>query len=190
VPPEGLTPSEYFEAGLTLLAEKGPDGLTIAALCAQLEVTKGSFYHHFRDLAAFVDGLLAHWAEQHATRLIALSESMTDPAERIDLLRAIAVGLPHGAEAAIRAWSWSNDRVAAVQREVDASRLAHLTAAGIDTGLSDERAELMATISMATLIGMQQLERPPRPETMEAIFGAFENWILEPDGAPVNAARA
>jgi AcrR family transcriptional regulator len=184
VPPEGLSPDDYFEAGLTLLAEKGPDGLTIAALCTQLGVTKGSFYHHFRDLAAYVDGLLAHWAEQHATRLIALSESTTDPVERMDLLRAIAVGLPHGAEAAIRAWSWSNERVADVQRAVDAARLAHIAAAGVDAGLEEDRAHLMATISMATLIGMQQLERPTRTETMETIFGALERWVLEPQASP------
>lgn len=184
MPPEGLTPEEYFDAAFVILAERGSDALTIAALCTRLGVTKGSFYHHFKDFPAFVDALLAHWAAEHATRLIALSESLSDPVERMDLLRGIAVGLPHGTEAAIRAWSWSNERVAAVQRSVDAARLAHIAAAGVDVGLAEDRAALMATISMATLIGMQQLERPASAERMEEIFSALEGWVLEPDATP------
>ena len=61
MPPEGLSRSAYFDVALELLAEGGHDGLTIAALCARLGVTKGSFYHHFRDLCAFTDALLAYW---------------------------------------------------------------------------------------------------------------------------------
>ncbi len=79
MPPEGLSRSAYFEAGLELLAERGHGGLTIAALCERLGVTKGSFYHHFDDMAGYVRLLLGHWEDEHATRLIALSESVTDP---------------------------------------------------------------------------------------------------------------
>jgi AcrR family transcriptional regulator len=179
MPPEGLTPEAYYDAAFEVLAERGHDGLTIAALGQRLGVTKGSFYHHFRDFPAFVDALMAHWAAEHATRLIALSESLTDPLERMDLLAGIAVGLPHGAEAAIRAWSWSNERVATVQRQVDQARLAHLTSAGADLGLPDEQARVVATISLSVLIGMQQLVRPARPEAMQEVFGELERRMVE-----------
>jgi AcrR family transcriptional regulator len=180
MPPEGLRPADYCAAALDLLAERGPDGLTIAALCQRLGVTKGSFYHHFADLPGFVDTLMAYWAAEHATRLIALSESIVDARERFELLHGIAVGLPHDAEAAIRAWGWSDQRVAAVVRQVDQARLSHLTRAGIEAGLSPERAGLMATISMGVLIGLQQMERPARHDTMEAVFAALEQWVFEP----------
>jgi AcrR family transcriptional regulator len=180
MPPEGLRPSAYFAAAFELLSERGHNGLTIAALCQRLGVTKGSFYHHFRDFPAFVDALLAHWATEHATRLISLSESLSDPGERFELLQGIAIGLPHGAEAAIRAWSWSNMAVAAVQREVDQARLAHLTSAGVLAGLPEPRAQLMATLSMSTLVGLQQLERPIRADTLERVFSELRRWALEP----------
>jgi AcrR family transcriptional regulator len=170
VPPEGLSPVDYYDAAFGVLAERGPSGLTIAALCQRLGVTKGSFYHHFNDLPTFNQGLLEHWASEHATRLIALSESITDSAERFELLQGIAVGLPHDAEAAIRAWSWSDPMVADVVHRVDQARLAHLTAAGMDAGRPEDQARLLATISLATLIGMQQLERPTQRRTMEHIF--------------------
>ena len=180
MPPEGLNRSAYFDAAFELLAEHGSDGLTIAALCRQLGVTKGSFYHHFRDIAEFDDALLAHWASEHATRLIALSESVEDVYERFEVLHGIAIGLPHGAEAAIRAWSWSNPRVAAVQSDVDAARIRHLTEASVATGMEPERAALMATISVSVLIGIQQLVRPAQPEAIKRVFAELRSWVLTP----------
>jgi AcrR family transcriptional regulator len=174
VPPEGLSRIAYYEAGLELLAEGGHGGLTIAALCERLSVTKGSFYHHFGDMAEYVSLLLDHWEAEHATRLIALSESVTDPEERFDLLEGIAVGLPHGAEAAIRAWSWNSNVVAAAQERVDRARLRHLTEAGVGAGLEP------AKISLSVLVGMQLLERPARRQSMEEVFGQLRSWVLEP----------
>jgi AcrR family transcriptional regulator len=174
----GLSRTAYFMAAFDLLADEGPDGLTIAALCGRLGVTKGSFYHHFLDFSEFVQALLEYWAAEHATRLIALSESVTDPFQRFDLLKGIAVTLPHGTEAAIRAWSWSNQQVADVQRVVDEARLAHLTQAGVDAGLELERSRLMAKISLSVLVGMQQLERPAPTETMDEVFSELKYWTL------------
>ena len=178
MPPEGLTRSAYFDAAFEVLAEHGSDGLTIAALCRQLGVTKGSFYHHFRDTSEFINALLAHWASEHATRLIALSESVEDVHERFEVLQGIAIGLPHGAEAAIRAWSWSNPRVAAVQGQVDAARIRHLTEASIATGLEPERAALMAKISVSVLIGIQQLDRPAQADDIKEVFAELRQWVL------------
>jgi AcrR family transcriptional regulator len=177
----GLSRSAYFSAAFSLLEERGHNGLTVAALCQRLGVTKGSFYHHFRDFSAFVEALLEHWAAEHATRLIRLSESASDTAEQFEILRGIAVTLPHGAEAAIRAWSWSDDRVAATQRLVDDARLAHLTEACLGAGLPPSRARLMAKISLSVLIGMQQLERPAQSEAMGEVFSALKTWTLEAD---------
>jgi AcrR family transcriptional regulator len=183
VPPEGLSRSAYYEAGLELLAESGHGALTIAALCERLGVTKGSFYHHFADMAEYVGLLLDHWEAEHATRLIALSESVTDPEERFDLLQGIAVGLPHGAEAAIRAWSWNSRTVAAAQERVDRARLAHLTSAGVDAGLQPVRAKRMAKISLSVLVGMQLLERPARKKSMEDVFGELRHWVAAEEPA-------
>jgi AcrR family transcriptional regulator len=178
-----LSRDAYYEAGLDLLAEGGHGGLTIAALCERLGVTKGSFYHHFGDMAEYVALLLGHWEAEHATRLIALSASVTDPEERFDLLQGIAVGLPHGAEAAIRAWSWNSAVVAAAQQRVDQARLSHLTEAGVDAGLEPARARRMAKISLSVLIGMQLLERPARRASMDDVFAELRNWVVAEDSA-------
>jgi len=38
----------------------------------------------------------------------------------------------------------------------------------------------MATISMSALIGLQQLERPVRAETVESVFTELMHRVVEP----------
>jgi len=48
-----LTRRRWLEEGLALLEEAGAEALTIESLTSRLEVTKGSFYHHFTDYRTF-----------------------------------------------------------------------------------------------------------------------------------------
>jgi AcrR family transcriptional regulator len=175
---ENLNRASYFTAALDILACQGPSGLTIAALCTRLGVTKGSFYHHFRGRPDFVAALLDYWATEHAARLIRLSESVEDPVARSSLLTNMAVGLPHGAEAAIRGWSSHDPMVAAVQARVDKARERHLRHSCVAAGVPEPRAALLATIALGTLVGVQQLRHPPRPEFVRAVFEELERWVL------------
>ncbi|HEY3810928.1 MAG TPA: TetR/AcrR family transcriptional regulator [Acidimicrobiales bacterium] len=177
-PSENLSRASYFAAAMDVLAEEGASGVTIAALCARLQVTKGSFYYHFRGRSDFVAALLDYWATEHASRLIRISESVEDPIKRISVLKNIAVGLPHGAEAAIRAWSSQDPDVAAVQARVDQSRERHLHDSCLAAGVPDPRAATLATMSLSLLIGIQQLRRPAAPELVAAVFGELEQLVL------------
>lgn len=176
---ETLNRASYFAVALDILASEGPGSLTITELCARLGVTKGSFYHHFEGRPQFVAALLEYWATEHASRLIHLSESIDDPEERMAVLKQIAVSLPHDAEAAIRAWSSQDEHVAEVQAEVDRARLAHLRDSYVKAGIAADRAELLATIAMSVLAGMQQLVRPADPSVVRAIFDQLETWFAE-----------
>ena len=44
---ERLSVEDYYREAFDVLGESGSEGLTISALCERLQVTKGSFYHHF-----------------------------------------------------------------------------------------------------------------------------------------------
>ena len=48
---------EWLRAGEMLAIKQGRNGLTISALCTSLGVTKGSFYHHFKNIQEFTDDL-------------------------------------------------------------------------------------------------------------------------------------
>jgi AcrR family transcriptional regulator len=56
-----VDPEDYFHAALDILTDFGPESLTAARLCERLNVTKGSFYHHFQGMDDFVESL-AVWS--------------------------------------------------------------------------------------------------------------------------------
>lgn len=166
-----VTQEQYFAAALTRLAEQGSDGLTISSLCRQLGVTSGSFYHYFGSWSGFVDALLAHWEDDQTRRIVELAAATAHPMERLAFMGAQAATLPHEAEAAIRAWSRSDDRVRLVVRRVDTRRHAELRTILVDAQVGRARADELATMGMAVLVGMQQLQRPVDVGTLRLLFG-------------------
>jgi len=171
-----LTRDHYLAAGLHLLAEGGVGAVTIAALCERLGVTKGSFYHHFGDVSAFHEALLASW-EQGTYHAIEAARSVTDPHRRLSVLKELGVAAHHEAESAIRAWGRSYEPAQAVVRRVDAAREASLVESFKLAGIPASRARHLARIGLATLIGTQALERPVDRKRLLAVFDEYQQWL-------------
>lgn len=167
---ERLTPEDYLREALTVLAEQGPDALTIAAVCERLDVTKGSFYHHFGGLPGFVEQLLAHWEREQGRRLSAISKRERDPARRLAALPEFAVDLAHESESAFRAWGRSNPDVAEAVARVDKRRERFFADAIAAHGVERPRARLLARIALDLLIGIQQRDLPPEPRRVRQMF--------------------
>jgi AcrR family transcriptional regulator len=175
---ERLTAESYFNEALALLGQQGSQALTIAALCERLDVTKGSFYHHFGGMPAFVDELLAYWEREHSDRLIALSQAQTDTSLRITSLTELAVNLPHASESAIRAWGRSSPDVAAVVERVDEHRERHVVESLQALGLPPDRARILGRLAMDLLIGIQTREVPPSPDRARELLQEIERLVF------------
>jgi len=179
---ERLTPEDYFREALAVLGDFGSDALTIAVLCDRLEVTKGSFYHHFGGMPGFVTQLLEYWEREHSERLIKISRAQPDPTLRITTLTDMGVGLPHAPEAAIRAWARSSPEVAEVTVRVDRRRERHLTDAIAALGIDRPRARVLARIALNLLVGVQQREHPVDLRRLRQMFEELNKLIfLEAD---------
>src|SRR5258706_10637890 len=113
---------DYYRTALELLAESGVDALTMANLCNRLGVTTGSFYAHFGGIREFHTSFLEQWADGRVYALKEQVRNTTDPLERVDLLRRIAISLNHEAESAIRGWARTTPMAADYQPLVDAGR--------------------------------------------------------------------
>lgn len=184
-------PAQYFTTAMDLLADRGPAELKIGTLCAALGVTSGSFYHHFDGWSGFVRGLLEHWETEQTARIVALTQSATDdPVERLDVLKRLAVTLPHAAEAAIRSWAARDSDVALALRRIDAHRLAAL--ADVLAGAIPDRAVAarLASFGQSMLVGFQQIHHPPDPELLRGLLDDYHALVLghvdrRGDGHPV-----
>ncbi|MEZ5215767.1 MAG: TetR/AcrR family transcriptional regulator [Ilumatobacteraceae bacterium] len=169
---------DYFDTAIGLLANGGVATLTIAALCDGLEVTKGSFYHHFASMDGFARELLQYWEADGSARLVAALEGVDDPVERISVLKELGITTNHDAESAIRAWGRSYEPAAECQRRVDDGRQVLLRRAYLDVGIDEHRATVLAHVGVSILVGNQQMGHPVDADAVARDFDEYERWIL------------
>jgi AcrR family transcriptional regulator len=168
---------DYFRAALDLLADGGVDALTIANLCSRLGVTTGSFYAHFGGIREFHVAFLEQWEAGRVYQLQEQMDDTTEPLERIDLLRRLAVGVNHEAESAIRGWARTSPLVAEFQRRVDATREAVLVQAFLDIGIDKHEAQVLARIGLTILVGTQQIEEAVDRAQLDELLTEYQRWL-------------
>ena len=158
---------DWLELGLRQLVEHGRAGLTLERMCEAAGRTRGSFYHHFPDHAAFVAALLDGWRERQTEAVIAAVERAGT--ERLGSLHELASALDHALDTAVRRYAaaepLARDAVAAVDaRRIDF--LAELYAA--EHELPPARARRVAELEYALFVGMQVLWPERDPEEIVA----------------------
>lgn len=146
----------WFAAANELLAEQGYGGLKLAPLCKRLGVTTGSFYHSFDSWQDFTDALLDAWLQERTQQTVEVVSGTADPVERLLLLADAGSQLLHRTEAAIRVWSGVDERVGAIQRQVDEKRYEVVHAALLEI-VAPELAGRYATWALSTLVGFEVL---------------------------------
>ena len=152
-----VSKERYFETALDALARVGFKDLNIRLLCTTLGVTSGSFYHHFGNWKGFVDALFAHWEHRQERILRDLAFGQRGPADDIEALRKLTLGLPQAAEGAIRAWGMNDRSVREVQHRVDHARQKTVEKAILRIVGDAKSARVVTSVGMAMLVGYQQL---------------------------------
>lgn len=169
----------YFETGLDVLSDLGYGGLKLAEVCHRLGVTTGSFYHYFTNWPTYTKELVAHWVQDRTVLVIEAVRGETDPGRRIDTLIETALGLPHGAEAAIRVWSSLDPDVHAAQAMVDRQRFNIMYESALEILQNVRQAQVFAGWSVYILVGYEQAALPPDPTALrwisEQVRSALDN---------------
>ena len=157
-----LTVDDWVQAGFAILAEEGIKALKIDRLCRRLDVTKGSFYWHFTDIAAYRAALVQAWGElrdddrRHFGELAALA-----PRERLAEMMSSLVSTRHWTlERAMREWARTDAAAAASVRAADQRVLAAVRQAFLDYGFDHDDADLRANATFAAGIGFLHLAGP------------------------------
>ncbi|MFJ3923447.1 TetR/AcrR family transcriptional regulator [Streptomyces sp. NPDC090022] len=157
---------DWLETGFAVLRQDGARALTVERLCSELDLTKGSFYHHFKGIAGFRTDLLAHFEAEHTSRFIAEAEKAGASArQRLQHLRDLVLDDKSGSdevEIAIRSWALQDPEVHALQERVDRSRIDYLRTLWHELGGPEAEVEPMAKLLYLVLVGAQQVV-PPIP---------------------------
>jgi AcrR family transcriptional regulator len=152
--PPTLTPrTVWIDAGLKALAGGGPDAVRIEPLARSLGVTRGGFYGHFEDRAAFLEAMLDTWEAAATDDVLEQVERRGgDPRTKIRRAGALTFSetlLP--IELAIRDWSRRDPAVAERLRRVDNRRMEYLRslfAAFCDDAEVEARSVLAFTLAI------------------------------------------
>jgi len=150
----------WVQAAIAAFRRGGRGAVRIDALAKAADITRGSFYHHFRDRAELLDAVLNSW-EQETREIIREARREDSPAERLGAFfrRAQETADEHPPDVEILAWAREDQRVAALARKVERRRLTfirkELESAGLDRVEARRRAEFayLATQGWVSQVG-------------------------------------
>lgn len=149
-----LKKADWLRLGHRTLAREGPAALKVAYLAAELGISRGSFYWHFRDAADFKSQLLSYWRARNTDRVIRdLDARNAEPDRLNDLLRRALGAKRDRLEEAVRRWAAEDADVARVVAANDARRIAHITKLLTESGVPSARARGRATILYWAYLG-------------------------------------
>jgi AcrR family transcriptional regulator len=158
-----LTAQDWIDFALRTLAREGCDALKADLLARRLGVSRGSFYWHFADLAAFHARLIEHWKQKATEAIIADIEHYGSREERLEALLRHAFGDGAALEVRMRAWADNNAEAARAVGDIDRRRRGYieqmLVEGGVEQPQAATRAQLLywsylgATLSRSRLAG-------------------------------------
>jgi AcrR family transcriptional regulator len=144
----------WIEAALDVLGEEGIDGVRVEAIARKLQITKGSFYHHFEDRDALHEAMLERWRQRLVVRVIEHLEAIGDPDERFHQLMHAPYELARAdrdLDLAVMLWARRDGRAAAALDGADRIRTEFIARALVACGVDPQEAPARACLALAFL---------------------------------------
>ncbi|WP_349636729.1 TetR/AcrR family transcriptional regulator [Tardiphaga sp. P9-11] len=155
-----LTRSAWLDHGLRILARQGADALKVGALATGLNVSRGSFYWHFKDISEFRLQLLQRWQERTTDQVIEGIDASVAGAARLTHLMKLAFNEDRSLDRAIRAMASTDADVAKMVASVDARRVGYMAKWLIEAGVESQRALPRAEFLYWAYIGQSAVMDP------------------------------
>ncbi|MDJ0753965.1 MAG: TetR/AcrR family transcriptional regulator [Ardenticatenaceae bacterium] len=180
------TKHDWLIAGVQILTRYGAQELTVEALCSEMDLTKGSFYHHFRGIDDYFDRFLIYFEQEGTLQIIDRVNQEKTPQARIRKLIEIGTSYPPQLAVAMRAWAQQDDLVRRVFEKIDQQRLAYVTELWRPLVDSEEEAQTMADIFYSLLIGGEHMLPPLGQERHRAAYHFMFAAFLPGNGALID----
>ena len=161
-----LTRSDWIDQGLRTLASGGAGALKVGPMAEKLKVSRGSFYWHFADIAAFKAALLQSWQERMTDQVIRDVAGKDGP-DRLKFLLQRGFAAKSRLDRAIRTWATEDKGVAALVAAVDAERIDYIAKLLVAAGVARKRALARATFLYWAYLG-QAIVMDPRHAAIPA----------------------
>lgn len=152
-----LTRQDWIDAARQVLIAEGIERVKVEPLAAHLNVSRGSFYWHFKDHKELLDALVTGWLQTALEPMRAVvREKHLSAVERFNkFMRVWVQGEPFLPiyDLAIRRWAQVSKEVAKVVKKTDNDRIALLTEIFRDMGHDADEAFIRARIAYFHQVG-------------------------------------
>lgn len=176
-----LTPADWEQEALALIAEKGIAALRVEPLARRLGITKGSFYWHFPGRDELLAKALARWEQQDRQHLRLSLSAGSAPADRLAdfVWRTSRQTLTHRIYVALCATP-DHPCIRPVLRRVTERRIKYLAGALEELGLAGTDARHRANLMYSSYVGYLQLQAQGLvPDKDEPDFDAYVQHVIE-----------
>jgi len=182
-----LSRADWLRAACRILIGEGVEAVRITRLTEELNISRGSFYWHFKNRQDLLDNLVAHWREKNTTAIeqavaelseldlgiLSLFEAWTDPA-----------AFDPGLDFALRDWARRDAALQAEVLEADRKRVAAVEAFYRRCNYPQPEAFIRARVIYFAQIGYFTLvsEEPmaQRMAYLESYYRSFTGRELDP----------
>lgn len=151
----------WVETAARALVEEGVAGVKVDRLAQRLGVTRGGFYHNFRDRDELLGRLITYWEE--TCQFLPPEPPGATPAEAVGWIDRMIQrlvdeeGYQHEFDMAVREWGRTDQRAAWAVERSDRLRLATLKSAFEALGYGDDEAAIRARVFYYHQIGYYAL---------------------------------
>ena len=169
---------DWLNAAFRAAVEHGFDGVRVLTLAQTLQVTRGSFYWHFKDHATLIDALVERWRARELEAHERLEQAGSDdPAKALEIL--LDQALAHGGkdldnmhfELALRALCRRDTQVAGLMRSMDDLRIALFKRKFMRLVQDERTAAELATLFYLSVVGsFHALIQPQMPSSSKQFF--------------------
>lgn len=148
---------KWIVKALESLKEVGHYNLSINEIGQSLNLSRGSFYHHFKNTSEFYEEVLSYWLNLGTEKIWEMASNNENLSE-IKRLHQFAWNLDHLLDLEIRAWALHNPKVKAYLTQADQNRIKYMQsvyASFYNLPQDDTKIISMTEISYISFLGAQ-----------------------------------
>lgn len=176
-----LRRDDWSAAAIELLASDGVAGISIGRLATRLGVTRGSFYHHFRDREDLLRTMLEFWEEQSTisirdeVRALELDPKTT----LLVLMKTIRNRGASAFDVSFRAWAVHDPMAREVVEETDQIRLDYIRSLFLGIGFEELDAENRARLFLYYEIADPAVYAEQSPELRDQLIEHRHRFLTQ-----------
>ncbi len=148
-------PNKWLDAAIKTLITEGMDAVRIDRLATKLNITRGSFYHHYKNRDGLLRAVLDHYIQINHQSLVAMLPALKGtPKDKLwTLWTATASQEFRDYDWAIRMWGMHDPRVAEVLNKIDVKRMEVMIGLFMEMGFNEDEANIRAALAYHGSLG-------------------------------------